>query len=133
MRNLNPCTESAVLFRRMSGLSDISKGAAKAETQSENTDDAYSKEFSSKGIAGHRTWLQPNGERFNTPRNTYERGMYAFLMRNVVGDNTDAKMEFDRRTSLVKESIDYLTSKKATKEEQKKGELYKLIADELHV
>ena len=110
---------NAIVFKRLSGFSEFSYGAIKGENASDTIEQNYIKEFKKK---------KANGEYFNTEKNTYERGMYAFLMRNKIGDSVDMRKEFNRRVELMKENIDYMT-KEGTDEEQAQGAIYQQIAE----
>ena len=72
---------------------------------------------------------KPNGEAFNTEYNNIERGMSAFLMRNVLGTSAEIQAEFDRRKNLIKESIDTLSV--GSEVEQQKAEVYKKAFDKI--
>jgi hypothetical protein len=102
------------------GLSKLINGVNKANKQFSTIVDSYTKQefYKSKG--------------FMDAKNVYERGMLAFLKRNLVGKPAEMKAEFERRTRMIKESIDVLIQDGNSKE-KKMGELYKEIYDKLNI
>jgi hypothetical protein len=110
----------ADIFMDMSGLSDFINQANKAQKMSEAVLDEYLKKFKK---------TKPNKDYFNSSKNTYERGMYAFLTRSKGGSEIDIDKEFKRRAKLIKETIEYLNSEESSKKEKRKGEIYKEIAE----
>ena len=122
--NILGSTSKAIAFKRLSGLTDFITGSIKGENESTRVDNTYADKFKKK---------KANGERFNTAKNTYERGIYAFLMRNTPGDASSMQQEFSRRVRLIEESVEYLVSDKATKKERKIGVLYKELLDKFRL
>jgi hypothetical protein len=102
------------------GLSKLINGVNKANKQFNTIVDSYMKQdfYKSKG--------------FMDAENVYERGMLAFLKRNLVGNPTEMKAEFERRVRMIQESINTLIENGSSKE-QKMGELYQKIYDKLDV
>ena len=112
-------TNSIDIMNKM-GLVKLINGVNRANRQHNDIIDQYSKQsfYDSKG--------------FMDAENVYERGMLAFLKRNLVGSQTEMKAEFERRVRMVQESINKLTEDGDPKE-QKMGELYQKIYDKLDV
>ena len=112
-------TNSIDIMNKM-GLVKLINGVNRANRQHNDIIDQYSKQsfYDSKG--------------FMDAENVYERGMLAFLKRNLVGSQTEMKAEFERRVKMVQESINKLTEDGDPKE-QKMGELYQKIYDKLDV
>jgi hypothetical protein len=68
---------------------------------------------------------------FMTHQNIIERGMLAYLMRNVNGDRSQIKAELNRRIDAILESIDQL--KEGNKNENKLAEMYENAFSKLKV
>ena len=101
------------------GLTDVIRGAAKADREHKMIMKDYtSQEFS-------------KGKGFKKAENVYERGMIAFLSRNLAGTKTEMRNEFLRRVKMVEESINALMTGSET--ERKMGEAYQKIFDKLKV
>lgn len=71
------------------------------------------------------------GKDFMTQQNIIERGMLAYLMRNVNGDNAQVKAELNRRIDAISESIEQL--KEGNSDEQKLAEMYENAFSKLKV
>ena len=101
------------------GLTDVIRGTAKADREHKMIMKDYtSQEFS-------------KGKGFKKAENVYERGMIAFLSRNLAGTKTEMRNEFLRRVKMVEESINALMTGSET--ERKMGEAYQKIFDKLKV
>ena len=124
MDNVFASTRKSIDFFKMSGLGGFVRGANYAQRVAEKTLDRFAAKFGK---------TKPNGESFNTAKNTYERGMYGFLLRNTPGTPTQMAAEFRRRVRLIEDSITYLNSKNSTVEEKKKGVIYKELYIKLGV
>jgi len=83
----------ALKFEKLSGFSDLMRGVSNARKYANEIAAKYSKKFMN---------LKANGESFNTAFNDTERGMFAFVRRSIPGEE---QVEFDRRKSLVEQSI----------------------------
>jgi hypothetical protein len=103
------------------GFYAFSNGANKANNVWNKIVNEYSDTF---------TKLKPNGEKFNTAKNIYERGMYAFLNRTVAGTEAQQKEELARKVGLLKESISRL-KKKGDLKQQKMADIYQELFDKL--
>jgi hypothetical protein len=102
------------------GVTDLVNKKSAAQSKANRIVDKYVQTF-------YET--KPNGEAFNTEYNNIERGMAAFLMRNVLGTSAEIQAEFNRRKDLVKESIDALSV--GSEVEQQKSEVYKKAFDKI--
>lgn len=110
------------LVEDKSGLTKVKNGKAVAETRANN----IAKEYVTKYYK-----QKANNEKFNSAKNNVERGMIAFVSRNVIGTKAEIDEEFNRRKSLLLESINVLLN--GTEKEVKKGEMYKEIYDKLGI
>jgi head-tail adaptor len=83
------------VMRKM-GLVSLVNGVNKANRLHNDIVDRYSKQsfYSTKG--------------FMDAANVYERGMIAFLKRNLIATESEMKAEFERRARIIKETIDTL-------------------------
>ena len=102
------------------GLQDIINGKAKKIEVHKKIMDQYKKKF----IEGDKTFMDAD--------NVYERGMVAFMSRNLVGTVAEQKAEFERRKRLVLESIEYLENS-GNKQERKKAAIYREVYDKLNI
>jgi len=104
------------------GLTKLINKKAFAQTQSNNIINDYVKAFYNKDV-------RPNGQKFNTAENNTERGMAAFMLRNVIGTEQEMQIEFGRRKGLIEQSIAAL--RKGNEKEQKKAELYQKVYEKV--
>ncbi len=102
------------------GLTDIKNGKSSAMSESNKIVNEYVAEFFEK---------KANGEVFNTDFNDVERGMAAYMMRNVIGTEAQMKAEFNRRKQLLKESIDELAQ--GDEREVSYSEIYQEVFDKI--
>ena len=80
-----------------SGLRGISLGAARAKRIAAEIISKYDKMYKDR---------RPNKKAFDDAYNTYERGVFAFLSRNINKATPEqTKAEFDRRMKLIGETI----------------------------
>lgn len=112
--------EAGGLVQDMMGLTDLINGKSQAQNESNGIINDYVKEFYTK---------KANGEAFNTESNNVERGMAAFLMRNVIGTAAEIKAEFKRRKDLIKESIEELGN--GNEKEVAKSLVYQEVYDKI--
>ena len=112
-------TRGAKVMRQL-GITDAINGKAMAEHYMNTIAKTYVKAF-------YKT--KPNGNAFNTAQNNIERGMVAFMIRNVIGTEGQMRDEFNRRKSLIEQSIEVL--RKGDEQEQAKAEMYQLAYDKL--
>lgn len=101
------------------GLTDVIRGVAKADREHKMIVKDYTNQEFSKGKG------------FMKAENVYERGMIAFLSRNLAGSDTEIRNEFLRRIKMVEESINALLEGSDT--ERKMGEVYQQVFDKLKV
>lgn len=110
----------AMRFMQDSGLMDIINGRNKAETTYNVLLNQYAKQDFYKQ------------KDFMAEDNMYERGMLAFLMRNVSGNQEQMKAETQRRINAIKESIDNLSRSKNSNLKDK-AKKYQEVADKLNL
>ena len=108
------------MVQDMSGTTDMINGKAKAERMSRKMDTAYVLKFFKK---------KPNGESFNTAKNNIERGMGAYMMRNIVGTEEEMRKEFERRRGIIEKSIALL--EQGDDNEKQKAEMYQEAYDKI--
>jgi hypothetical protein len=110
---------SANVMQKM-GLVDVINGSNKAIRQHNDLMTEYSKQdfYKEKG--------------FMEAKNVYERGMLAFLKRNLIGTKTEIRDEFKRRSEIIKQSIESLREN-GTDKEIEMADLYQDIYDKLDV
>jgi hypothetical protein len=101
------------------GLTDVIRGASKADREHK----MIAKDYTSQEFY--------KGKGFMKAENVYERGMIAFLSRNLAGTKTEMRNEFLRRIKMVEESINALMNGSET--ERKMGEAYQQVFDKLKV
>jgi hypothetical protein len=101
------------------GLTDVIRGAAKADYEHKQ----LVKQYTEQGFYKQKGFM--NAE------NVYERGMLAFLSRNLVGTETERRNEFTRRVKIIEESIKELEAGSAA--EVKMADLYQKAYDKLKV
>jgi hypothetical protein len=114
--------KNALMVAKKMGWTALINGVNKAEKMFNTTVDVYFKQYSK---------TKPNGKSFNDAENVYERGMIAFLSRNVSGTVTQQAEELKRRVEVLKESVKNLLE--GSTKEQKMGEIYQKIYDKLNV
>jgi hypothetical protein len=111
------------------GLTDLINGKSQAQIESNRITNDYVSEFYKK---------KANGEAFNTELNNVERGMAAWMMRNVIGTEAEIKAEFQRRKDLILKvdkdgnrtgSIAELES--GNEKEQAKAKVYQEVYDKI--
>ncbi len=115
-------TTKALMIAKKMGWTALVNGANKAEKLWNTAIDTYFRQYSK---------TNPNGKSFNDAENVYERGMLAFLSRNVSGTVTQQAEEFKRRIEVLKESIKSLLE--GSTKEQKMGKIYQKVYDKLNV
>ena len=74
------------------GVSQVESGKSKAQNKSNTIVKQYVDKFYK---------MKPNGQAFNTAANNIERGMVAFMSRNIIGTEAEMKAEFERRKNLI--------------------------------
>jgi hypothetical protein len=104
------------------GLSAYENGVALANRLWNNSIDSYYNEFKKK---------KPNGEKFMSAKNIYERGMYAALKRTVPGNQQVQDAEFKRKIKLINDSISTLM--KGSERDQEIGKMYSEVAEKLGI
>ena len=102
------------------GVTSLINGKSKAQSESNNIVNKYVEKFYK---------LKPNGEAFNTALNNIERGMVAFMSRNVFGTDSEMKVEFKRRRDLIEQSTTEL--EKGNEQEVAKAKVYQEVYDKI--
>lgn len=74
------------------GVSQVESGKSKAQNKSNSIVKEYVDKFYK---------MKPNGKAFNTAANNIERGMVAFMSRNIIGTEAEMQEEFNRRKNLI--------------------------------
>ena len=103
-----------------SAVTKLKNNKSMAEREANNIVDRYVTQFYKR---------QANGEAYNTEYNSVERGLTAFMMRNVIGTETEMRVEFNRRKRLIEESIKVLSE--GSEKEKGKAELYQKVYDKI--
>ena len=106
------------------GINEYREGVVRATREVAKVKNEYSDRFEK---------TKPNGLHFRSAENVYERGMYAFLTRNISGTKEEQITEFNRRVKLMRDSITFLTSnsKRVTDDMRRKGEMYQKVAENM--
>ena len=101
-----------------SGFADVVLGANKARRQVKEIQDRYVQRFG-------------KNKNFFQIENVYERGVFAFLSRNIIGSESEVKAEFNRRVDMLLESVEAL--KNGTSKEKEMAKVYEKVLDKLDV
>jgi hypothetical protein len=126
-------TNLNILFERMfkgfsrggkvedaSGVTMLKNNKSMAQRESNNIVEKYIAEFYKK---------EANGEAYNSEYNSTERGLAAFMIRNIIGTEKQMQAEFNRRKGLIEQSIEVLSE--GNEKEKAKAELYQTVYDNL--
>jgi hypothetical protein len=112
-------TRRAIMVSEKAGINGVSNGKAKALKMVDTAVKQYVKQFSKT-------------KDFLASENVVERGVFAFMSRNVIGDEFQAQDEFNRRKSLIEETIQALSDvDNNTDAEIKKGEVVQKVYDKI--
>lgn len=112
-------TRRAIMVSDKAGINGISNGKAKALKMVDTAVKQYVKQFSKV-------------KDFLASENVVERGVFAFMSRNVIGDEFQVQEEFNRRKSLIEETIQALSDvNNSTDAEIKKGEVIQKVYDKV--
>ena len=112
-------TSRALEVSEASGVTGVSNGKAKAIKIVEKAVKQYVATFSKT-------------KDFLSSENVVERGMLAFVSRTVIGDEFQAQDEFNRRKSLIEETIQALKDpENSTDAEIKKGEVVEKVYNKI--
>lgn len=115
-----PGIKNGSLIMDKMGLFDVINGTNKANTQLNQLMQQYA----------DQSFYKENG--FMEAKNVYERGMLAFLKRNLIGTKAEVRDEFRRRAEIIKQSIDSLREN-GTDKEIEMADLYEEAYDKLKV
>lgn len=102
------------------GVTRLKNNKSMAQREANNIVEKYIAQFYKKTA---------NGEAYNSEYNSVERGLAAFMMRNVIGTEKEMQVEFERRKRLIQESIEVLSE--GNEKERAKAELYQTVYDNL--
>jgi len=112
-------TRRAIMVSEKAGINGVSNGKAKALKMVDTAVKQYVKLFSKT-------------KDFLSSENVVERGVFAFMSRNVIGDEFQVQDEFNRRKTLIEETIQALTDvDNNTDAEIKKGEVIQKVYDKV--
>lgn len=122
-------TNKSLLVQKYMGMSSLMRNKNMAEKIYQEASKEYTDKFVGKygGILKSKT--NPNGLRFDAKENIYERGMLAFMRRNRGGDDAAIAKEFNRRKTLLEETIVALRGKGG--DYGKMADLYQIAFDKL--
>lgn len=111
------------------GVADLVNGKAEAQKEADNIIDQYVSKFFT---------LKPNNQLFNTAFNNIERGMGAWMSRNVFGTDAEMRAEFQRRKDLIlKVNADGTRTgtiaelEKGNEQEVEKAKIYQEVYDKI--
>jgi hypothetical protein len=112
-------TRRAIMVSEKAGINGVSNGKAKALKMVDTAVKQYVKQFSKV-------------KDFLASENVVERGVFAFMSRNIIGDEFQAQDEFNRRKTLIEETIQALKDvDNNTDAEIKKGEVIQKVYDKV--
>jgi len=111
------------------GVADLVNGKAKGQKDADIIVEEYiNKYFKTK----------PNKQEFNTAENNIERGMGAFMSRNINGTDAEIKAEFQRRKDLIlkvnangERTGSIAELEKGNEQEVEKARIYQQIYDKI--
>ena len=121
LRNIFRSDKKASVFEKNSGFTGIMNGFTKALSLSNSINDQYFKLFEGK---------KPNGQKFNTAENSFERGIFADLYRTMFGTDAQIKKEFDRKKEQLELTIKELLGS-SENNQVKEGEILSKIYDKI--
>lgn len=101
-------TNKSLEVQKAMGMSSLMRNKAMAEKIYEEASKEYTDKFVGKYGGLLKSKTNPNGLRFDAKENIYERGMLAFMRRNRGGDEAAIAKEFNRRKTLLQETIQAL-------------------------
>lgn len=113
--------DRAARFKEAMGLTGISNGRDKAVKMTANIENDYINQFSKE---------EPNGKDFLHQDNVFERGMYAFVKRNLGLGEQQNQQRFEERKSLIEQNIERLLSSQ-DETDRELGNLYKGVYDKI--
>ena len=121
LRNIFRSDKKASIFEKNSGFTGIMNGFTRALSLSNTINDEYFKLFEGK---------KPNGQKFNTAENSFERGIFADLYRTMFGTDDQIQKEFDRKKEQLELTIKELLGS-SEKNQVKEGEILSKIYDKI--
>ena len=93
--------DRAARFKEAIGLTNIENGRAAAVKMTANIENEYIKTFDK---------VTPNKKEFFSQENVFERGMYAFVRRNLGLGDKQNQATFEEKKALIEQNIDRLLS-----------------------
>jgi hypothetical protein len=126
LENVFSSQEAALEFYEKSGLSAVSDAAVSSQIEVSGINIDYKNKFFKNILKTKR----PNGKSFDHVYNIYERGMYAFLVRNSGDSDISIDKEFQWRKQLIIDSINYLEGS-TDNIEKGKGKVYREVGESL--
>jgi hypothetical protein len=121
LRNIFRSDKKASVFEKNSGFTGIMNGFTKALSLSNSINEQYFKLFEGK---------EPNGKKFNTAENSFERGIFADLYRTMFGTDAQVQKEFDRKKEQLELTIKELLGSSESAQ-VKEGEILSKIYDKI--
>jgi len=112
--------QKAQVFKKALGLTGIEVGNATAIKMSENITTEYLAKYGK---------INPNNQNFLAQDNVFERGMFAFVRRNLGLSDIKNNKEFQARKNLIKQSIDELIT--SGDRDASLGEAYQKVYDKI--
>ncbi len=107
-------------FLEKSGFKGVENGRAKAVTAINTMIDNFVKTFEKK---------KPNGEDFSSQNNVFERGIYAYVRRNLGLDEKQNQAEFLKKKELAQSSINAM--RESGGDDAAVAEVYQEIYDKI--
>ena len=110
----------ATEFKEKSGFNGVENGRAKAVTTINKIVDTFTEAYGKK---------KPNGKDFFSQDNVFERGMYAFVRRNLGLGDKQNQVEFENRKKIAQNSIQQMRDSGG--DDAKLAEIYQGIYDNI--
>lgn len=122
-------TNKSLAVQKAMGISSLMRNKNMAEKIYQEASKEYTDKFVGKYGGLLKSKTNPNGLRFDAKENIYERGMLAFMRRNRGGDEAAISKEFNRRKTLLQETIDAFRGRGG--DYDKMADLYQTAFDKL--
>jgi hypothetical protein len=122
-------TNRSLAVQKAMGMSSLMRNKNMAEKIYQEASNEYTEKFIGKYGGLLKSKTNPNGLRFDAKENIYERGMLAFMRRNRGGNDAAVAKEFNRRKTLLEESIVALRKKGG--DYGKMADMYQSIFDKI--
>lgn len=105
-------------FLKLSSFQDVINSTAEARTIARDIGNRFEKTFDKQ---------KPNNKNFRDSENITERGMIAFMRRTITGTSEEQSVEFQRKKTLIEQSIKNLNNNGETK----KSKAYQKVYDKI--